>query len=83
VIKTDPSKLKKVLSLPAVKGYYKNMALDSTSGIQGNSLNRSLAEESISDYGASFAQLTQIGADIMHQNGFRGENVLITLLDDG
>lgn len=83
VIKTDPVKLKKVLSLPAVKGYYKNMALDSTSGIQGNSLNRSLAEESISDYGASFAQLTQIGADIMHQNGFKGENVLITLLDDG
>jgi len=83
VIKTDPNHLKKVLSLPSVKGYFKNMALDSASSLQGNTLNRSIAEESASDYGASFAQLTQIGADVMHQNGFRGENVLITLLDDG
>ena len=83
VIKTDPVKLKKILSLPVVKGYYKNMALDSASGIQGNSLNRNISDESVTDYGASFAQLTQIGADVMHQNGYKGENVLISLLDDG
>ena len=83
VIKTESSKLKKVLGLQSVKGYYKNMPLDSTSGIQSNSLNRNIGDESVTDYGASFAQLTQIGADVMHQVGYKGENILISLLDDG
>ncbi len=83
VVKTDPVKLKKLLSLPAVSGYYKSMALDSTSGLQVNSLNRNIREESSLDYGVSFAQLTQIGADIMHLNGFKGEKTIISLLDDG
>lgn len=83
VVKTEPSQLKRILNLASVKGYFKNMALDSSNAIQGKLLNRNLAEESISDYGASFAQLTQIGVDVMHNKGFKGENVLITLLDDG
>jgi serine protease AprX len=83
VIKTDPSKLQKVLGLQSVKGYYKNMALDSISRIQSNSLNRNIGDESVTDYGASFAQLTQIGVDVMHQAGYKGENILISLLDDG
>jgi len=83
VIKTDPPTLKKILEIPSVKGYYKNMALDSVGGIQVNAAFRKLANESPSDYGVSFAQLTQIGVDVMHQKGFHGENTLITLLDDG
>jgi subtilisin family serine protease len=83
VIKTDPSKLQKVLGLQSVKGYYKNMALDSISRIQSNLLNRNIGDESVTDYGASFAQLTQIGVDVMHQAGYKGENILISLLDDG
>ncbi len=83
VIKTEPTNLKKILEIPAVKGLYKNMALDSVSGIQTNAANRKISNESLWDYGVSFAQLTQIGVDIMHQKGIHGENTLITLLDDG
>ncbi len=83
VIKTEPTNLKKILEIPAVKGLYKNMALDSVSGTQTNAANRKISNESLLDYGVSFAQLTQIGVDIMHQKGIHGENTLITLLDDG
>ncbi len=35
------------------------------------------------NYGASAEQLTQIGVDVMHQKGFRGEGMLIGVLDSG
>ena len=35
------------------------------------------------DYGASQAQVSQIGADVMHQQGYHGEGMLIGILDAG
>ncbi|GAB3513693.1 S8 family serine peptidase [Spirosoma knui] len=34
-------------------------------------------------YGTSQAQVTQIGADVMHQRGYHGEGILIGVLDSG
>lgn len=35
------------------------------------------------NYGPSFIQNNQIGSDCMHENGFRGENMTIGVLDSG
>jgi len=83
VIKTDPTTLKNILKLPSVSGYYKNMALDSLPNQITNSLNRTLNSTVLPDYGTSLTQINQMGVDVMHQAGFKGENILISLLDDG
>jgi subtilisin family serine protease len=48
-----------------------------TTGILSQSLDTSLA------YGMSQIQLTQLGADVMHQRGYHGEGMLIGVLDAG
>lgn len=83
VIKIAPADLKKITSLPAVKGYYQNMALDSSANQLLNKQNRTLTTQAQPDYGTSLPQIFQLGIDVMHQAGYRGENVLISLLDDG
>lgn len=35
------------------------------------------------NYGASQGQITQLGADVMHQRGYHGEGILIGVLDAG
>ena len=35
------------------------------------------------NYGPSFTQANQIGADCMHQEGFRGQNMVIAVIDAG
>jgi subtilisin family serine protease len=35
------------------------------------------------NYGTSQGQVTQLGADVMHQQGYHGENILIGVLDAG
>lgn len=83
VVKMDQTTLKDILSLPIIKGYYKNMALDSMPNQVKTTLNRTLNTNAQPDYGSSLSQITQLGVDAMHQAGFRGENVIISLLDDG
>lgn len=83
VVKLAPADLKKILSLPIVKGYYMNMALDSSSTLLQTKQNRTLASQAPPDYGSSLAQIVQLGIDAMHQAGYKGENTLISLLDDG
>jgi hypothetical protein len=83
VIKTDHTTLNTLLRLPSVNGYYKNMALDSLPKQPINSLNRTLNTTTQPDYGTSLTQINQLGVDVMHQTGFKGENILISLLDDG
>jgi hypothetical protein len=83
VIKTDLTTLNTLLRLPSVNGYYKNMALDSLPNQPINSLNRTLNTTTQPDYGTSLTQINQLGVDVMHQTGFKGENILISLLDDG
>jgi serine protease AprX len=83
VVKMDQVTLKNILTLSFVKGYYKNMALDSLPNQLKNTLNRTLSTDAQPDYGTSSAQINQLGVDAMHKSGFRGENILISLLDDG
>ncbi|MFK3632134.1 hypothetical protein, partial [Klebsiella pneumoniae] len=33
--------------------------------------------------GTYSTQIKQLGVDVMHETGFKGENILISLLDDG
>jgi len=35
------------------------------------------------DYGESYAQIHQVDGDVMHQNGFRGQGIVIAQLDAG
>lgn len=35
------------------------------------------------NYGPSFTQVNQIGADCMHSNGYRGQNMVIAVIDAG
>lgn len=35
------------------------------------------------NYGNSFTQVNQIGVDCMHENGYRGQNIIIGVLDSG
>lgn len=35
------------------------------------------------NYGPSFTQVSQIGVDCMHENGYRGQNITIGVLDSG
>lgn len=83
VIKTDLTTLHTLLRLPSVSGYYKNMALDSLPSQLTNNLNRTLSTTAQPDYGTSSTQIKQLGVDVMHETGFKGENILISLLDDG
>ena len=83
VIKTDLATLYTLLRLPSVSGYYKKMALDSLPNQLTNKLNRTLITSAPPDYGTSSTQIKQLGVDIMHEKGFKGENILICLLDDG
>ena len=83
VVKMDQTTLKSILNLSFVKGYYKNMALDSLPNQLKNTLNRTIITDAQPDYGTSMTQITQLGVDAMHKSGFRGENILISLLDDG
>ncbi len=83
VVKADPTTLKNLLRLPIVSGYYKNRALDSLPNPLKNNFNRILNPNIQPDYGTSLAQINQLGVDVMHQTGFKGENILISLLDDG
>jgi serine protease AprX len=83
VIKTTASKLNAIKQLPSVKGIYKNMALDSLTNVTLNAQNRILDNTVQPDYGASLTQIEQLGINVMHQEGFKGENILISVLDDG
>ena len=83
VIKIAPSDLKKITGLSTVKGYYQNMALDSSANQLLTKQNRTLATQAQPDYGTSLPQISQLGIDVMHQAGYKGENILISLLDDG
>lgn len=83
VIKTTTSKINTIKLLPSVKGVYKNMALDSLPNVTLNVQNRILENIVQPDYGASLTQIEQLGIHVMHQDGFKGENILISVLDDG
>ena len=91
VIQQKPKDLAKTLKSPSVKGLYWNFPADSSSKLKITS-NPEIAQQSaqqlnssadIIDYGNSQTQISQIGIDLMHAKGFHGENITISLLDNG
>ena len=85
LIQLKPSELAKMLKMDNVKGLYWNFPADSSANNQIKSTANSGTKLSNADpdYGSSLTQLSQLGIDVMHSKGFRGENTLITLLDNG
>ncbi|MBL7936693.1 MAG: S8 family serine peptidase [Bacteroidia bacterium] len=56
---------------------------DQLSDAPVNSKQLKTTQTSAYNYGPSFTQNHQIGADCMHENGYRGDNILIGVLDSG
>jgi hypothetical protein len=85
LISQKPSDLSKVLKLENVKGLYWNFPADSSANnqIKSNGIAGAKLSNAEPDYGSSLTQVSQLGIDVMHAKGFRGENTLITLLDNG
>ena len=85
LISQKPSDLSKVLKLENVKGLYWNFPADSSSNnqIKSNGIAGTKLSNADPDYGSSLTQVSQLGIDVMHAKGFRGEKILITLLDNG
>ena len=85
LISQKPSELAKTLKLENVKGLYWNFPADSSANnqIKSNAISGTKFSNAEPDYGSSLTQLSQLGIDVMHAKGFRGENTLITLLDNG
>lgn len=68
-----------VLNSSPVGRYYKTKADELTNA--DNTFRTS--QTTAYNYGSSFTQVNQIGVDCMHENGFRGQNIVIGVLDAG
>lgn len=55
---------------------------DITVNTNTQSFKKSSASSSY-NYGPSFTQVNQIGADCMHESGYRGQNMIIAIIDAG
>jgi subtilisin family serine protease len=84
LIKEKPANIGKIKALKSVAGLYKNMPLDSSSDLrlQSESKQKTL-QSTVLDYGNSLAQVSQLGIDKMHTQGFTGKGIKIAVLDDG
>lgn len=87
VLKATPAELTKIKSLPFVKSVLWNGDLKNTASVQKNStvnLTRQKFEDARStDFGLANRQNEMIGIDKMHEAGFKGEGILIGILDSG
>ncbi len=82
MIESDLATLKKVQALPFVRGLDGNYALNDVQikSIRSGKMESTASPES---YGNSLAQISMLGADKMHENGFRGEGMMIAVFDGG
>ena len=76
-----PENLTAVKSLPFVKEVKKVIAFHSKQEIKGLSL--APANKTGYDPGYSKDQLSMVGLDVLHSNGFNGAGVLISVMDNG
>lgn len=91
LIEADAENLAKVEALPFVKPQTlllstvrpmtRSRALENFP--RTDSEKKSLDITDFDDYGRSFAQIQMLGADVMHQQGYRGQGMIIAVLDDG
>jgi len=89
VIINDPAQLTAINNLPFVKNIKAvglkvksdfNETLDNTKDL--SKIYKTVSASSY-DYGQSFTQSNMIGIDCMHNLGYRGQNILIAVIDGG
>lgn len=88
LVETTETTLTTIRNLPFVQGIETNRSIGNarigasqlTTGLRNNKLEQ---VEDPSLYGNSSEQLMQIGVDKMHAQGYRGEGMLIAILDAG
>ena len=87
LVKATDAQLKTINALSFVRGYEGKIALDAVDGVSSIERTNKFGVKGILDdplsYGNSLNQNQMIGADVMHQKGFHGEDMLIAVLDDG
>ena len=86
LIQTDAATLNKVLALSFVRGLEGKGDIRNARQSADNQVfitKNKFENEGITDNGLSQTQLAMLGADKMHQKGFRGEGMLIGVLDSG
>ncbi|MHA8051921.1 S8 family serine peptidase [Aquirufa sp. OSTEICH-129A] len=91
LIQQKPKDLAKTLNQTGVKGLYYTYPIDSSASFQV--LNKKVKLQDVPqaniiladslNYGNSSVQISQLGVNNMHLKGFRGEGILITVLDEG
>lgn len=85
LVEANDTQLQQILSLPYVKGIEGNTPLQ-----KRNIANRATRQkakfeafDTAPDFGLAYMQNNMIGVDKMHEQGFRGEGMLIAILDAG
>jgi serine protease AprX len=82
LVEGDTTVLKKVLALSFVKGIEGNVALNL--GANGTRTSYKFETESANfDYGKADTQIKMLKANLMHDQGYRGEGMMIGVLDAG
>lgn len=82
LVEATESQKNTILTLPSVKGIEFNRPLKQA---RQTSVKDKFAIENTEslNYGDATAQIQLLGADVMHNQGFHGEGMLVALLDDG
>ncbi len=86
LIQTDAATLTKILNLSFVRGLEGKGDIRNTRSNSENQISKTkdkFGNEGILDNGLSQTQLAMLGADKMHTKGYRGEGMLIGVLDSG
>ena len=88
VLINSPSQLSAINSLTCVLnsspvGRFKKITSETFTDKPIDSYKKANASTAAYNYGPSFTQANQIGADCMHNLGFRGQNIMIAVIDDG
>ena len=84
LVQTSAANIQTILKLPFVKGLEGINPLDSPTDRTARTASKFETEGTQAfDYGSSKIQVEMIGADAMHDAGFKGEGMLIGVLDEG
>nr|WP_299418714.1 S8 family serine peptidase [uncultured Emticicia sp.] len=82
LVEATESQKNTIIALPSVKGIEFNRPLTQARQISIKDKFTIKNTESL-NYGDATAQIQLLGADVMHNQGFHGEGMLVALLDDG
>lgn len=85
LVECNTSVLNTIKGLSYVQSIELNRSLDDVHlpNVEGKSGKMQVMDEATPNYGNSLDQVKMLGADKMHQAGFRGEGMLIGVLDNG